>query len=115
MDPMWYGRQYRITNQEKVYAAKMPDMLLLGKLDPIQLLPPEYRQTAGQPKKRKDCSKMQKMGNKEYTCGACGGKNHNELTCPNPSTQYCVKKHKKKAKEWAYEASKLGFGDLQYD
>ena len=57
---------------------------------------------------------MRDEGRSERICGACGGKNHYEKTCPHPSTEYRVSKHFEKAKKWAENVSKTKMNEIHF-
>ena len=73
-DHRWFGRQYWTSNQLRVYSGKPPDISTFGNLYLTNLLPPEYKKTAGRPKLRRERSIMRDEGRSERICGTFGGK-----------------------------------------
>jgi len=71
--------------------------------------------TAMTKKTRRRQRTQQQSTTRVHLCGACGGTDHYESTCPHPSTEYRVNKHQKKAHAWVDEVLKVGIDEMGMD
>ena len=61
-----------------------------------QYVPPDFKQPAGRPNKKRKESDNRQPKKKIVVCRACGGEGHLTKSCTNPSTEYRYNNNKEK-------------------
>ena len=107
----WIDRRFHLSTYASSYGADIPGMCVTGKLQAdSSFCPPDYKRSAGRPKKRKDRAHMRTTEIRRE-CKACGELGHFAVSCPHPSTQFRYYKHKENAIQWCKSRENISVED----
>jgi hypothetical protein len=100
-DVRWYDTRFQAIKLQEMYTNQAGLSLNLtthgGKLKVNELIPPDYRTTAGRPKTKRYTSSSVRP----RCCHNCGVAGHMAKSCPKPDTEYRYERFKEKARSWA--------------
>ena len=102
LDRKWFDERHWISTYKKAYSCVIPTLAPAGKLTAdLWCAPPDFRKSAGRPKKKRKDRSHRNLTQNQRVCRACGGLGHMMGSCEQPSTEYRFIENQEAAWKWA--------------